>query len=108
MRNVSVIGALVMCFANEQQKEVRNNPFNGAFQLGGGARLTYMQLVSRIITALLFLSLMGGAEWTWWRILGHIIVAIPVTAVVLGYKAKSSAAALSLFLLVSNVVMNGF
>lgn len=107
IRNISVIGALCVLFANERQKEVRSNPFNGAFTLGGGSRLTYMQLVSRVLVALLFFSLIGG-HWTWMRILGGVIVALPVTAIVLGYKARSSAAVLAVFLLVANVVMNGF
>ena len=44
IRNVSVIGSLCMLYANERQKEVRSNPFNGAFTLGGGSQLTYMQV----------------------------------------------------------------
>jgi len=107
MRNVSVIGALIVCLANERQKEVRSNPFNGAFTLGGGQRLTYMQLASRVLVALLFFSLLGK-HWTWMRIVGAIIVAVPVTAVVVGYKARTSSALLAIFLLVSNVVMNGY
>jgi len=107
IRNISVIGSLCVLFANEQQKEVRNNPFNGAFNLGGGSRLTYMQLVSRVLVALLFLSLIGG-HWTWMRIVGGVVVALPVTAIVLGYKARSSAAVLAVFLLIANVAMNGF
>jgi len=107
VRNISVIGALVVLFANERQKEVRSNPFNGAFTLGGGSRLTYMQAVSRVLVALLFLSLMGG-EWTWMGYVGGVLVAIPVTAIVLGYKAKSCAAVLAVFLLVANVALNGF
>lgn len=107
MRNISVIGALVVCWANERQKEVRSNPFNGAFTLGGGSRLTYLQLVSRVLVALLFFSLIGG-DWNWMRIAAGVIVALPVSAVVLGYKARSSAAVLAVFLLISNVVMNGY
>lgn len=107
IRNVSVIGALCVLWANERQKEVRNNPFNGAFTLGGGTRLTYMMLISRVLVALLFFSLIGGHP-TWYRIVGGIMVALPVTAIVLGYKARSSAAVLACFLLIANVVMNGF
>lgn len=112
IRNISVIGALVVLFANERQKEVRSNPFNGAFTLGGGSRLTYMQAVSRGLVALLFFSLMGG-EWTWMGYIpvgyiGGVIVAIPVTAIVLGYKAKSCAGVLAIFLLAANVFLNGF
>ena len=102
-----MIGSLVMLFANEKQKEMRSNPFNGAFNLGGGSRLTYMQLVSRVLVALLFFSLIGGHPSTM-RVIGGIMVALPVTAIVLGYKARSSAAVLAVFLLISNVVMNGF
>jgi len=107
IRNVSVIGSLCVLYSNERQKEVRSNPFNGAFTLGGGSRLTYMQLVSRVLVALLFFSLIGGHP-TWYRIVGGILVALPVTAIVLGYKARSSAAVLAVFLLIANMVMNGF
>lgn len=107
IRNVSVIGSLCMLWANERQREVRSNPFNGAFTLGGGSRLTYMQLVARVLVALLFFSLIGGHPSVL-RVIGGILVALPVIAIVLGYKARSSAAVLAVFLLVSNVAMNGF
>jgi len=66
-----------------------------------------MQLVSRVLVALLFFSLIGG-EWSWWRIMVGILVALPVTSIVLGFKARTSAAVLAVFLLIANVAMNGF
>ena len=45
---------------------------------------------------------------TFWRIIGSVCVAIPVMAVVLGYRARFSASLLAVFLIVANFVLNGY
>ena len=83
------------------------------------------QLVSRCFVAMLFYSLMGS-HWyatlsesamliktlhthrTFWRVVATVFVSIPVLAIVAGYKARSSAAFLAIFLLVANFVLNGY
>jgi len=107
IRNIAVSGGLLIILAHEKVIELRSTPFSGAFTMGGGAKLTYLQLMSRCFVAMLFYSLMGN-HWTFWRTLGSVVVAIPVMAVVFGYRARFSASVLAIFLLVANFVLNGY
>jgi len=107
VRNLAVIGGLLIILAHEKVIEMKATPFSGAFNLGGSNKLTYLQLVSRCFVCILFYSLLGN-HWTFWRILGSVCVAIPVMAVVLGYRARFSASLLAVFLIVANFVLNGY
>eukprot|EP00658_Telonema_sp_P-2_P022692 TRINITY_DN19075_c0_g1_i2.p1 TRINITY_DN19075_c0_g1~~TRINITY_DN19075_c0_g1_i2.p1 ORF type:complete len:267 (+),score=50.16 TRINITY_DN19075_c0_g1_i2:233-1033(+) len=107
VRNVAVAGGLLIILAHEKVIELRSTPFSGAFNLGGSTKLTYLQLVSRCFVAMLFYSLLGN-HWTVLRIVGSVIVALPVMAVVLGYRARFSASILAVFLLIANFVLNGY
>jgi len=107
VRNIAVIGGLLIILAHEKMIELKATPFSGAFNLGGSTKLTYLQLVSRCFVCILFYSLLGN-HWTFWRIVGTVLVAIPVMAVVFGYRARASASLLAVFLIVANFVLNGY
>jgi len=107
IRNTAVAGGLLIILAHEKVIELRSQAFSGAFNLGASNKLTYLQLVSRCFVAMLFYSLMGS-HWTFWRVVATVFVSIPVLAIVAGYKARSSAAFLAIFLLVANFVLNGY
>lgn len=108
VRNVSAVGALLAVMAQEKVIELKSTPFSGAFMLeSNNSKLTYIQLMSRCLVAFLFYSLMGN-HWTFWRVLGTVLVAVPVMAMVFGYQARFSATVLAVFLTIANFVLDGF
>lgn len=106
LRNLSVIGGLVMVLSDSVAKQRRM--FAALPQLSESNRRTYLQLAGRILLIFLFIGSAFHGEWSLIRILVSILGAVACIMVAVGFKAKWSAMFLVLFLSVFNVLINNF
>ncbi|KAI9619390.1 hypothetical protein KEM48_006302 [Puccinia striiformis f. sp. tritici PST-130] len=113
LRNLSVIGGLLMCLSDSLSK--RNNPKANALFAGlpnslgtETERRTYLQLAGRILLVLLFVGFLVSGEFTPTRAAVSLVGLIASAMVAVGFKAKWSAMFLLLVLSVLNIVVNNW
>ncbi|EFP82042.1 hypothetical protein PGT21_015832 [Puccinia graminis f. sp. tritici] len=113
LRNLSVIGGLLMCLSDSLSK--RNNPKANAIFAGlpntlgtETERRTYLQLAGRILLVLLFVGFLVSGEFTPARAAVSLIGLVASAMVAVGFKAKWSAMFLLLVLSVLNIVVNNW
>lgn len=113
LRNLSVIGGLLMCLSDSLSK--RNNPKANAIFAGlpnslgtETERRTYLQLAGRILLVLLFVGFLVSGEFTPTRAAVSLIGLVASAMVAVGFKAKWSAMFLLLVLSVLNIVVNNW
>ncbi|ORZ33100.1 SURF4 family-domain-containing protein [Catenaria anguillulae PL171] len=107
IRNLSVIGGLLMLLAEAYAKS-RRSYFPGLPALSETDKSTYLQLGGRVLLVLLFISIMFAGEFTLLRAGMSVIGAIACLMVAVGFKAKWSALFLVVFLSLFNVLMNNW
>ncbi|KAI8141570.1 SURF4 family-domain-containing protein [Fennellomyces sp. T-0311] len=106
LRNLSVIGGLVMVLSDSMAKQRRM--FAALPQLSESNRRTYLQLAGRILLIFLFIGSAFHGEWSFIRIMTSVVGLTACVMVAVGFKAKWSAMFLVLFLSVFNVIINNF
>ncbi|KAI7848715.1 SURF4 family-domain-containing protein [Circinella umbellata] len=106
LRNLSVIGGLVMVLSDSVAKQRRM--FAALPQLSESNRRTYLQLAGRILLIFLFIGSAFHGEWSLIRIVTSLLGLTACIMVAVGFKAKWSAMFLVLFLSVFNVIINNF
>jgi len=113
LRNLSVIGGLLMCLSDSLSK--RNNPKANAIFAGlpnslgtETERRTYLQLAGRILLVLLFVGFLVSGEFTPTRAAVSLVGLVASAMVAVGFKAKWSAMFLLLVLSVLNIVVNNW
>ncbi|KAK9712594.1 ER-derived vesicles protein erv29 [Basidiobolus ranarum] len=106
LRNLSVIGGLLMLLADALNK--RKSFFPGLPSVAEIDRSTYFQLAGRVLLIFLFLSFVFAGEMTPLRLGVSVISFIACIMVIIGFKAKWSAMFMVLFLSISNVVFNNW
>ncbi|OAV89659.1 hypothetical protein PTTG_06998 [Puccinia triticina 1-1 BBBD Race 1] len=113
LRNLSVIGGLLMCLSDSLSK--RNNPKANALFAGlpnslgtETERRTYLQLAGRILLVLLFVGFLVSGEFTPTRAAVSLVGLVASAMVAVGFKAKWSAMFLLLVLSVLNIVVNNW
>ncbi|KNZ49790.1 hypothetical protein VP01_478g8 [Puccinia sorghi] len=113
LRNLSVIGGLLMCLSDSLSK--RNNPKANAIFAGlpnslgtETERRTYLQLAGRILLVLLFVGFLVSGEFTPTRAAVSLVGLVASAMVAIGFKAKWSAMFLLLVLSVLNIVVNNW
>ncbi|KAI9278228.1 SURF4 family-domain-containing protein [Phascolomyces articulosus] len=106
LRNLSVIGGLVMVLSDSMAKQRRM--FAALPQLSESNRRTYLQLAGRILLIFLFIGSAFHGEWSVIRIVTSLLGLTACVMVAVGFKAKWSAMFLVLFLSVFNVIINNF
>ncbi|KAG2224389.1 hypothetical protein INT45_002928 [Circinella minor] len=106
LRNLSVIGGLVMVLSDSVAKQRRM--FAALPQLSENNRRTYLQLAGRILLIFLFIGSAFHGEWSLIRIVTSLLGLSACIMVAVGFKAKWSAMFLVLFLSVFNVIINNF
>jgi len=106
LRNLSVVGGLIMVFSDAITSKSRN--FAGLPSLTENDRRKYFQLVGRVLLIFLFLGFVIQGQWTFSRVLVSILGLIACGMIAVGFKAKWSAAFLVLILSVFNVVINNW
>ncbi|KAJ1930432.1 ER-derived vesicles protein erv29 [Tieghemiomyces parasiticus] len=108
VRNLSVIGALLLLLSEGMSSSRRKSMFAGLPTISEVDRSQYFQLAGRILLILLFLSFILSGEMTLLRILVSLVGLVACIMVVVGFKAKWSAMFLVLFLSIFNVLINNW
>jgi uncharacterized membrane protein YphA (DoxX/SURF4 family) len=106
IRNLSIIGGLVMLLAESLTK--KKDLFAGLPTISEADKSTYLQLAGRILLVALFLSFVLAGEMTLFRLIMSILGFGVALMVVVGFKAKYSAILLVLILSLVNIVLNNW
>ncbi|KAG8897026.1 hypothetical protein FRC00_004917 [Tulasnella sp. 408] len=106
LRNLSVVGGLIMVFSDAITSSKRN--FAGLPSLTENDRRKYFQLVGRVLLIFLFIGFMIQGQWSFARVLVSIFGLVACGMIAVGFKAKWSAAFLVILLSVFNVVINNW
>lgn len=106
LRNLSVIGGLLMVFSDSMS--TRRMAFAGIPTLSENDRRKYFQLTGRVLLIFLFIGFILRGSWTIARVFVSLIGLAACLMVVLGFKAKWSAALLVIILSIFNVFVNNW
>ncbi|KAI9243483.1 SURF4 family-domain-containing protein [Phascolomyces articulosus] len=107
LRNLSVIGGLVMVLSDSMQQKKRQM-FAALPQLSETDKRTYLQLAGRILLIFLFIGSAFHGEWSFTRVIVSLLGLVACIMVAVGFKARWSAMFLVLFLSVFNILINNF
>jgi len=106
MRNLSVIGGLFMVFSDSLITDKKQ--FAGLLSISENDRRKYFQLTGRVLLIFLFIGFLLQGEWTFARLVVSLLGLGACGMVVVGFKAKWSAAFLVILLSTFNVVVNNW
>ncbi|KAJ2774704.1 ER-derived vesicles protein erv29 [Coemansia nantahalensis] len=107
VRNLSVVGGLLMLLA-ESLLAQRRNVFAGLPSLSDEDRSKYVLLGGRVLLVLLFASFVFSGEMTLARMVVVAVGGLSCVMVAVGFKAKWSAIVLVAILSVFNLVVNNW
>ncbi|KAK5212421.1 ER-derived vesicles protein erv29 [Exophiala xenobiotica] len=106
LRNLSVIGGLLMVLGDSFVKKTR--VFAGLPSIDEKDKKMYIQLGGRVLLIFLFVGFVFAGEWSFWRVLVSLVGFVACVMVVVGFKAKLSAIILVVLLSIFNVLVNNF
>ena len=106
LRNLSVIGGLIMVFTDTMQSSKKR--FAGLPSLSENDRRMYFQLTGRVLLIFLFIGFVLQGEWSIMRAIVSLIGLVACIFVAIGFKAKWSASFLVILLSVFNVFINNW
>ncbi|KAH7882366.1 SURF4 family-domain-containing protein [Phlebopus sp. FC_14] len=106
LRNLSVIGGLVMVFSETMMTKKKN--FAGLPSMSETDRKKYFLLAGRVLLIFLFLGFIIQGTWSISRIFVSLFGLAACTMVAIGFKAKWSATFLVIVLSVFNVFANNW
>jgi len=105
LRNFSLAGGLLLLLV--ESKPDAKSLFAGLPQIGDNKPKNYMQFAGRILTIVMFFTLLRW-DFTVLHIINNFLGTALILLVAVGYKTKLSASFLIFFLSISNVVANPF
>lgn len=108
VRNLSVIGGLLMVLSDAFVHDRRSLSMPGLPVLDDKDRSKYFQLAGRVLMMVLFLAYVATEHLTAVSLIGIVIGMASCVLVVIGYKARLSAAVLILILLYRNLTSNQY
>lgn len=108
VRNLSVIGGLLMVLSDAFVHDRRSLSMPGLPVLDDKDRSKYFLLAGRVLMMLLFLAYAVNENLTAMGLIGIIVGMIACLFVVIGFKARLSAAILILFLMYRNLTANQY
>lgn len=108
VRNLSVIGGLLMVLSDAFVHDRRSLSMPGLPDLDDKDRSKYFQLAGRVLMMLLFLAYVATEHLTAVSIFGIAIGLVACVFVVIGFKARLSAAVLILILMYRNLTANQY
>ncbi|KAG8903045.1 hypothetical protein FRB99_003793 [Tulasnella sp. 403] len=106
LRNLSVIGGLIMVFSEAITS--RNRGFAGLPSLTENDKRKYFQLVGRVLLIFLFVGFILQGQWSFARVIVSILGLGACGMIAVGFKAKWSAAFLVILLSIFNVFINNW
>ncbi|WFD26773.1 ER-derived vesicles protein erv29 [Malassezia nana] len=107
LRNLSVIGGLLMVFSDSLAHR-RKNLFAGLPSMSETDKRVYFQLAGRVLLIVLFIGFVFQSEWGFFRVAVSILGLGACIMVAIGFKARYSAMFLVLLLSILNVAVNNF
>jgi len=105
LRNLSLAGGLLLLLV--ESKPDAKSLFAGLPNLGDNKPKNYMQFAGRILTIVMFLTLLR-MDYSIIHIINNFLGTALILLVAIGYKTKLSALTLVVFLAISNVLSNPF
>lgn len=108
LRNLSVVGGLILAFSDSLVRDKRALNMPGLPQLSNTDNRKYFLLAGRLLLIFLFLGFVFSAKWSLGRLLVILVGFIACGSIVVGYKTKFSAAVLTVLLFVYNLFVNQF
>lgn len=108
MRNLSILGGLLVCLSESLMRERKRSNHLFASFLTETERHQYFQLAGRVLLVLLFFGFVFQGEWSILRVLVSLVGLAACVMVVIGFRAKWSAAFLVTFLCIMNMVVNNW
>ncbi|ANZ77560.1 BA75_04973T0 [Komagataella pastoris] len=108
LRNVSVIGGLLLAFSDSIVRDKRNLSMPGLPLMEHKDNKKYFLLAGRIMLILLFATFAFNSNWSLGRILVVLVGFITSISIVVGYKTKFAAIVLTLMLMTYNVIVNHY
>jgi uncharacterized membrane protein YphA (DoxX/SURF4 family) len=105
LRNLSLAGGLLLLVV--ESKPDAKSLFAGVPTLGDNKPKNYMQFAGRILTIVMFLTLIR-ADFTFIHVFVNVVGTLLMILVAIGYKTKLSAFTLVLLLSFLNVIANPF
>lgn len=106
LRNLSVVGGLLMVLSDSLQKNKKL--FAGLPTLSETDRRKYFQLAGRILLIFLFIGFVFQGNWSFARVIVSIVGLGACVMVAVGFKAKWSASFLVALLSIFNVFINNW
>lgn len=107
LRNLSVVGGLLMVFSDSLAHQ-RKNLFAGLPSLSETDKRVYFQLAGRVLLIVLFIGFVFQGEWGFFRVAVSILGLGACIMVAIGFKARYSAMFLVLLLSILNIAVNNF
>ncbi|WFD19523.1 ER-derived vesicles protein erv29 [Malassezia caprae] len=107
LRNLSVVGGLLMVFSDSLANR-RKNLFAGLPSMSETDKRIYFQLAGRILLIVLFIGFVFQGEWGFFRVAVSILGLGACIMVAVGFKARYSAMFLVLLLSILNIAVNNF
>ncbi|CAN3356976.1 ER-derived vesicles protein Erv29p [Diutina catenulata] len=108
LRNLSVVGGLILAFSDSLVRDKRALSVAGVPMLNNTDHRKYFLLAGRLLLILLFLGFVFSAKWSVGRLLVIAVGFISCGSIIVGYKTKFSAAVLTILLFVYNFLVNQF
>ncbi len=108
LRNLSVIGGLVIVFSDSYVRDMRALNMPGLPMLEFKDNKKYFLLAGRVLIVFLFIGFSISKNWSFWRILVSIIGFIACAFIIIGYKAKFAALLLGSLLTIFDITVNHF
>merc|ERR1712230_62055 len=106
LRNLSVIGGLLMVLGDSFVKKTR--VFAGLPSIDEKDKKMYFRLAGRVLLIFLFIGFVFAGDWTPGRVAVIAVGAVACVMVAVGFKAKWSAIILVMILSSFNILVNNF
>ena len=109
LRNLSVVGGLILAFSDSMVSDKRSLTMPGIPMLNNGQdNKKYFLLTGRLLLVLLFLGFVFSGEWSFTRLLIILIGFVSCGSIIVGYKTKFAAFVLTILLFTYNMFVNTF
>jgi uncharacterized membrane protein YphA (DoxX/SURF4 family) len=108
LRNLSVVGGLILAFSDTIVRDKRSLNMPGLPQLSNTDNKKYLLLAGRLLLVFLFLGFVFSASWSFGRIAIILTGFVSCGSIIVGYKTKFAAFVLTVLLFSYNLYVNQF
>lgn len=107
-RNLSLIGGLLLVVSDEFSQDRRRLGLPGLPQLDNKDRSRYLLLAGRLLVILLFIGHLARSSFSFVSVAVNLVSLVACVLVIIGFKARFSAAFLVVTLFTQNLVSNSY